>query len=619
MRAKKRGTAKPKTPRLTTPQRELALEAAIIDAPDDPLPRLVYGDWLQAKGEGRGEWIALSAASEAERANVRLRAAAVAFLDKHRGELLGAGAALLPGAWIGWRGGFIDELRLQPFPNQRTVARNLAALLAHPSCRFVRHLALGALPRMQAVLDAVADAAPPLLETLVVLDHPDYEGATCSVDRVAALPTLRRLALKRVECTVALPELRELYVAFVSNEVVPAAYPKLVELTLDTRDAAIAPQTLREVVRALPELRRLRLLNASNADALIAALSPLAGQFELLDIAHSAVSHVGVSQLLAWPREMQLLALRTGITAAMTGRLREHFRAVAVSRPAGPPIDRLGEDETEDDMSWLSYRVTTEGRDAVRAVPGAGAWLYSLGINHNIGARASRAVPLLDAALTMPAPGLETLAWANAAITHERLRQFDDAELIAREGLLRAPREPNLFAIIIDALRRSGRLPEALAMLPRAYTALTSADRGPGEAEACLLDCLFTLAQAERHAEVLGLAVEHVLLMTPDAHAVVAMSQVALGFHKDAGSTMELANAAEHPVIHHAAAVMCLIGRRWSAREALAALRRLRAANYPEWHWIASDRNLAPLHSEPEFVALLDEPGDRPPRGAVAV
>ncbi|MBA3540032.1 MAG: hypothetical protein H0T79_10420 [Deltaproteobacteria bacterium] len=188
---------------------------------------------------------------------------------------------------------------------------------------------------------------------------------------------------------------------------------------------------------------RLRLLNASNADALIAALTPLAGRFELLDIAHSAVSHVGASQQLAWPGAMQLLALRTGISDEMTGRLRAHFRAVAVSRPAGPPIDRVGEDETEDDMAWLTYRVTTEGRDAVGAVPGAGGWLYSIGTNHSFGGRAGRAVPLLDAALTMPAPSLETWAWANAAFAHERLRQFDDAELIAREGLLRAPREPN--------------------------------------------------------------------------------------------------------------------------------------------------------------------------------
>ncbi len=93
--------------------------------------------------------------------------------------------------------------------------------------------------------------------------------------------------------------------------------------------------------------------------------------------------------------------------------------------------------------------------------------------------------------------------------------------------------------------------------------------------------------------------------MKPDSHAVVAMSQVALGFHKDARDSMKRAKEAEHAVLHHAAAVMCLTGKRRSARKALAALRRLDAASYPEWHWIASDRNLASLGSEPEFASLL--------------
>ncbi len=41
--------------------RNLDLEAAIIEAPEDLGPRMVYGDWLAAQGDPRGPWFALSA------------------------------------------------------------------------------------------------------------------------------------------------------------------------------------------------------------------------------------------------------------------------------------------------------------------------------------------------------------------------------------------------------------------------------------------------------------------------------------------------------------------------------------------------------------------------------
>ena len=47
--------------------RDPALEQAIIDAPLDPVPRMVYADWLQAAGDRRGEWMALHAAIESDR------------------------------------------------------------------------------------------------------------------------------------------------------------------------------------------------------------------------------------------------------------------------------------------------------------------------------------------------------------------------------------------------------------------------------------------------------------------------------------------------------------------------------------------------------------------------
>ena len=53
--------AKPKPTSAAWP-RDLALEQAILDAPLDPVPRMVYADWLQAAGDRRGEWMALHSA-----------------------------------------------------------------------------------------------------------------------------------------------------------------------------------------------------------------------------------------------------------------------------------------------------------------------------------------------------------------------------------------------------------------------------------------------------------------------------------------------------------------------------------------------------------------------------
>src|SRR5262245_23756427 len=48
-------------------QVNLEIEAAIAAAPDDPMPCLVYADWLQERGDPRGELIALEHAMSEQR------------------------------------------------------------------------------------------------------------------------------------------------------------------------------------------------------------------------------------------------------------------------------------------------------------------------------------------------------------------------------------------------------------------------------------------------------------------------------------------------------------------------------------------------------------------------
>src|SRR5260221_8656016 len=114
------------------------LEAAIIAAPLDPTPRMVYGDWLQSRGDPLGEWVAMMAAIEAAPGDTRLRSAAVTYLDVHRTAILGAGATVMAGAYPGWRGGFLDQNR--PPPTRLAPPHEDSALWRQPAGPVLRHV-----------------------------------------------------------------------------------------------------------------------------------------------------------------------------------------------------------------------------------------------------------------------------------------------------------------------------------------------------------------------------------------------------------------------------------------------------------------------------------------------
>ncbi|HEX7699094.1 MAG TPA: TIGR02996 domain-containing protein, partial [Kofleriaceae bacterium] len=488
--------------------RNTALEAAIVADPIDPTARMVYSDWLQSIGEPLGAWAALAAAIEADPANVQLRADGVGYLDDHQREILGAGAPILRGGWIGWHVGFVDEIRLQE--PLKTPAKRLAALLAQPSSRFVRHLAIGEFSNVPAIVAEVIRAAPPLLESLLVGDQPgSWWGAPKPLEEVAEIATLRRLTLRGFSVSRAMPQLVELSLVtplLRTSEAVTWLLgrncPNLEELMIDCANPTPVAQVVADVVGALPKLRRLRLLHLQGADAVVDALAPHLERLEVLDLSHSDLSSSKATALGA-----KLVAVRCG------AKVENMYRLVDGEL-----------------SSWLTHRLDEGGRAALRLVPGAGWALYNLSTRH----REERALQLLGASLTFPDAGIGTYAYANSAGALERLFRFDEAELISREGLLRSPYEPNLFSFLIDALRRSNKLDRALALVPRALATLSRDNPDPhphqgATGTACLVDCLFTLAQAGQHAKVLKAATEHKKLASPKVHAIVAMSQLALG------------------------------------------------------------------------------------------
>ncbi len=606
-KAPKRARAKP-AKRAAKPARgewprDPALEQAILDAPLDPVPRMVYADWLQAAGDRRGEWMALHAAIESDPKNVRLRSAAVDFLGSHLDLLLGPGKALLTGGWIGWRAGFIDELRIQQ-THKRGAVPAFAALLAHPSCRFVRCVGLGDLG--QEAIDALVAAAPPLLDTVIAVDT-SMRAQNVDLDDLAAL-SIRRLGLHFAEITKPMPQLRELagklggmFSAWITN----GGCENLEQLTLD---CAGGLGRISQILPAVPRLRRLRLLHLRSSDPetshrRLQAITAL-HQLELLDLSHSEIGDAEVEPLMGW-RDLTLILHRTAFSSDALARLAKS----GVTVIASPGTSQL--DDDHEPGGWLHHRLATDGRDGLQLMPGIGSTLFNIGTHHSIHGDPKDATLLLDASLTFPNEHLKTWSWANAAIAHERLHEFDDAELIAREGLLRTPKEPNLYAIIVDALRRTGRLAEAEALLPRALASI-EAKPGPGAHSggraACLVDVLFVLAQAGRHAEVIELADEHATLVNQrrEIYAIVAMSLVALRKLLDARTALGKADGSQYPaVVAHAKAVVALAAKRPDLPRALQFLHDAKAVPYPEWHWIAKDPNLAKLAKMPAFQDLL--------------
>jgi hypothetical protein len=401
-------------------------------------------------------------------------------------------------------------------------------------------------------------------------------GETIDADVVAELP-LRRLSLSCATVSRPLPKLVELVVAADVYDLQLQArhLPALEELVVINRSTwttKILPGfgAFIDFVRGLPALRRLRVIGEPAASMLVGELSAVSTSLELVDVSHGNIDAGSLARLRSWDRPPQVLALGTSPRTA---------------------VNAITPNSIDD--AWLMHRLRTEGRDAIRRIPGAGVVLYNLGTNLLIETptEPARAIPILDVAATLPSAQVGTYPLANAAIAHEKAMQLDEAELRAREALLRAPREPNFHAILIDALRRTGRLAEAEAALPAAYKAIA---RPPvyghrGAAGACLLDCMFVLAQAGRAKEVIALANKFEKYVTADCQSVIALAQLALGKLRGARAAMKLANKAEeaNPVVHHARAAMHAANNQRTQMRA--EIDKARAANYTELAWLERD------------------------------
>jgi hypothetical protein len=114
----------------------------------------VYADWLQQRGEIRGELIAVQRALAAAPNDAVLRERESALFEEHGGLLLGP-LARVHGARIDWRCGFVRAIDLGSSWSEADPAllvELLVELLVHPSMQFVHRLA--------AIVDSDADIVP---------------------------------------------------------------------------------------------------------------------------------------------------------------------------------------------------------------------------------------------------------------------------------------------------------------------------------------------------------------------------------------------------------------------------------------------------------------------------
>jgi uncharacterized protein (TIGR02996 family) len=144
-------------------QRDRALEAAIASAPEEPAGYLVYADWLQERGEPRGELIVVQRALAAAPRDPTLRAREAALFEAHGDRLLGLLALVAGDARVDWHCGFVRAIELGGWLAAAS-PEDLSALLAHASLQFIHRLT-GTVGE-DTVLAPLAEHAPRTLRWL---------------------------------------------------------------------------------------------------------------------------------------------------------------------------------------------------------------------------------------------------------------------------------------------------------------------------------------------------------------------------------------------------------------------------------------------------------------------
>lgn len=296
------------------------LEAAIAHDPDDDDAYLVYGDWLQQRGDPRGELLALHHRREDD--------AARAHLARHASHFYGALAARPKLVEAVWHLGFMRACRFSldddrgPGHEQRTLDA-LKALLALPSMRFIRELSIGVMNvpynNYRAAIEELGRHDLRTLRRLALGDDIEHSTArmtdpfTSDVGPTrplsVAAPNLETLILRSTAEDlpeldgIALPRLRELRIegggGRIHETLWPAALPELETLAVTGIAATWTPLLHGD---AFPKLRHLTIGaygTLIGRGGVLFANAPLLQQLRTLDLSDTLLGDPDLDAMIA--------------------------------------------------------------------------------------------------------------------------------------------------------------------------------------------------------------------------------------------------------------------------------------------------------------------------------
>gem|GEM_PF-323096 len=332
------------------------LEAAIAADADNADPYLVYGDWLQAQGDPRGELIAIQHALSNKPAAAKRRKLEAAeqdlltrydlhFIPEPLGTQMKEHQARKPtkkkDAWrlsywergesrITWRNGFIETAyvsHFSPDDDPYHIPEVLLGILRHPSGRFLRELTIGPLNVYDTydygeVTKILSSVDMPALRKLHLADYNREEselswGELGDLSKMwRRMPNLEELKIRCGKMKMGkpnLPKLRrfEIQTGGLSRASIEAVtkgkWPALERLELWFGDSDYGGDGKVTQLKPLldgtnfPKLRHLGLMNSQFADDICQAIasSKIVKRLEVLDLSMGLMSHDGAAILAA--------------------------------------------------------------------------------------------------------------------------------------------------------------------------------------------------------------------------------------------------------------------------------------------------------------------------------
>ncbi|MBA3503688.1 MAG: WGR domain-containing protein [Myxococcota bacterium] len=321
-----------------THARDEKLEAAIASDPDNADAYLVYADWLQGQGDPRGELIVLQHANKAPAVKKLLQQNKQHFF----GKLADAQAMLEPydskplGKPTTWRWGYLESLWISAkydYDNNDDgedleVEDALAALLDHPSCRFLRELTVGITSTeggngYAATAKVLGKRSLPLLRKLVLGDFISEETELNWSDMgnlepmYKAMPNLESLTLRSGSMKLGklvLPKLKELFIISGGLDkkslasITEQKWPHLETLNVQVGEEGSPEIKLKDLAPIFagtnfPKVKHLGLGNAPFQDEIAQKLaelatSKIAAQIETLDLSQGTLGDAGAAALV---------------------------------------------------------------------------------------------------------------------------------------------------------------------------------------------------------------------------------------------------------------------------------------------------------------------------------